>query len=150
MRLFVALVSLLGAVALTAGSSSTRAATRTPTPVIVGYQVQPGGAWTNPDTHLTYRQYTITIAFTHQRGEIGVQANEYAAANNALLSKDAGTIMERTSGTDALSVQVTGGLVGQAVYFKLFLFKPGTWAGKPPVMKGEVIYDTETTGTYRY
>ncbi len=58
------------------------------------------------------------------------------------------TVRETTIGTDTLSVQL-GALVSQPVYFKLFLFKPGHWVGKPPgEPKGEVIYDTRTTGTY--
>jgi hypothetical protein len=120
------------------------------TPEIVGYDVQPGPTWTDPETNLTYQNYTFSIEFTHNRGPIGVQVNEYAAANDGLLDRDGGTINARTIGTDTINyVQVVKGLAGQTVYFKLFLFKPEVWFGKPGT-RGEVIYDTETTPTYNW
>lgn len=151
MRLSVlALVSSLAAVVLAAGSSPSVAArpAPAPTPVILSYDVQAHDLWTDPDTGQVWQGYTITISFTHQRGLIGVQANEYQAVSNEKLSFDASVVSETSIGTDTLSVQVAS-LAGGKVYFKLFLFKPGTLTGKPPgVIKGEVIYDTETTGTY--
>jgi hypothetical protein len=150
MRPFVlALVSLVAAVALAAASSSAAAdPAPAPDPAIVSYDVQAHTPQTDPTTGLTWQGYTITISFTHQRGLIGVHANEYDAVSNEKLSLDDSVVRETRIGTDTLSVQVAS-LAGGTVYFKLYLFKPGILVGKPPgVTKGEVIYDTETTGTY--
>jgi hypothetical protein len=149
MRLFaLALVSSLAAVTLTAATSSAVAARpTTPTPpTIVGYSVQPGGTYIDPYTHLTYREYTFTIEFTHQRGLIGFQVNEYPAGSTQKIAWDNNVVSETSIGTDTLTVQL-GSVVTQPVYFKLFLYKPGQDWGKPS-QRAEVVYDSRTTGTF--
>lgn len=147
MRLFVlALVSSLAAVTLTAATS---AAARPPTaapPAIVAYSVQAGGTYISPDTNLTYREYTFTIEFTHQRGVIGFQVNEYPAPGTEKIAWDNTVRSETRIGTDTLTVNL-GSLVTQSVYFKLFLYKPAQLGGKPS-QRAEVVYDSRTTGTY--
>jgi opacity protein-like surface antigen len=144
--LVLALVSSL-AVVLTAASSSAVAArpVPAPAPAITDWNVQVGGTWTNPDTQVTTRNYTFTLYFTHNAGEIGFQTNAYLVGSTQKFTADSITTRERAAGTGSLSVQLAID-VSKTVYFKLFLFKPGIWVGNPPVMKGEVIY--ETTGTY--
>ena len=108
--------------------------------------VQAGGTWTDPATHLTYRQYMITVEFTH-RGTTAVQVDEHAVGSGERLVYDSGGVGR--SGTDTVSFGMGYGLVGQPVYFEAWLYKPGKLVGKPPgVLKGEVIYDSWTSGTY--
>lgn len=147
MRLFIlALVSSLAAVALAGATSSARAA-RPPTPTppkIVDYSVQPGDTYIDPATKLTYRAYTFTIEFTHQRGLIGFQVNEYPAGGTEKIAWNNNVVSESRIGTDTLTVEL-GSLATQRVYFKLFLYKPEQFRPKP---SPEVIYDSRTTGTY--
>jgi len=144
MRLFLlALVSSLAAVALTAGPASPAA--KIPN-AIVHVSVQPGGTWTDRETHLTYRMYTITVEFTHG-GPIWVQVDEHAAGGGARLVYDTAGVGLR--GTDTVSFGMGYGLVGQPVYFEAWLYTPESLAGKQlRVVRSEVIYDSRTTGTY--
>jgi hypothetical protein len=149
--LVLAVVSSLAAVAVLATASSSSVAARpapAPSPVILSYAVQSNGSQLDPTTGLTWYGYTITVSFTHQLGLIGVHANEYNAVSNEKLSVDESVVKETSVGTDTLSVQCSSTFGGR-VYFKLYLFKPGVLTGKYPyVIKGEVIYDIKTTGTY--
>jgi hypothetical protein len=149
MRLFIlALVSSLAALGLTAASPSAIAARPAPPPppAIADYHVQAGGTVIDAETHVTYRLYTITVDFTHLRGDIAIEVHEHAAPTDAQLTENSIGSWESRIGTGTLSVEV-GAPVGQAVYFEVFLFKPEVWYGKPS-QRGEVIYDSRTTGTY--
>jgi len=145
MRTFLlALVTALSAVAMTVGVASPAAAQESN--AIVDVSVQPGGTWTDAATHLTYRLYTVTVEFTH-RGPIAVQVDEHAVGSGERLVYDSGGVGR--SGTDTVSFQMGYGLVGQPVYVEAWLYKPGKLVGKRPgVLKGEVICDSWTTGTY--
>lgn len=149
MRLFVlALVSSLAALVLTAATSSKVAAAPMTNAIVGNISVQPGSTWTDPETHLTYRSYTVTVTFTH-RGPISVQVDEHAAPSpGERLNWDSNSVVG--SGTDTLSFTLGSGLVGQPVYFEGWLFKPATYSGgpQPHEVKPEVIYDSRASGTY--
>jgi hypothetical protein len=156
---------LLAAIALTSATSSSLAAaplpnaivgdtsvqpgtTPLPNAIVGDTSVQPGTTWANPDTHQTYRLYTVTVRFTH-RGPIWVQVDEHAAPNpGERLTYDNGSVSR--TGTDTVSFTLGYGLVGQPVYFEAWLYQPATYGGKPPgaLKHPEVIYDSQPSGTY--
>lgn len=121
-RLVLALVSSLAVAGLAAVTSSSVAAAPTPNAIVTA-QVTAGGTWTDPNTLQVHRYYTVTIDFGH-RGSTEARVTQYAAPTDEV-GIDSDHAWFKGSGADTFVGSVVGGLVGQPVYFKLFLYQRG-------------------------
>jgi hypothetical protein len=141
-RLLLALLSLsaVAALAVVATSSSIAAA---PMPTeITGYEVTSGGTWTDPETQLAHRYYSVTISFSHT-GPTEARVYEKDSPTAVVGTDSDHAWFKGAPGTDAFTGSVGAGLVGQPVYFDLFLYQRG------PHHTLQVV-DSLTVGPYTY